>query len=132
MKELIHDGVILPRLLAEHVAKQIHAVVSLLLIETAIMEGFRYACSFLLVLLTMNVLQVVIDFEVEGKLIYARQKVVFGLSGLRVALTDPNLGVVVVREAVILVRGEHFVMLLIYILSDLHSACYRLHMLLYR
>ena len=103
MKELIHDGVILPRLLAEHVAKQIHAVVSLLLIETAIMEGFRYACSFLLVLLTMNVLQVVIDFEVEGKLIYARQKVVFGLSGLRVALTDPNLGVVVVREAVILI-----------------------------
>lgn len=86
------------------------------------MEGFRYACSFLLVLLTMNVLQVVIDLEVESKLIYARQKIILGLSGLRVALADPNLGVVVVHEAVILARREHFVMLLIYILSNLHSA----------
>ena len=132
MKELIHEGVILPGLLAEHVAKQVHAVVSLLLVETAIMEGFRYASPLLLVLLAVNVLQVVIDLEVKGKLVDARQKIVLGLSGLRVALADPNLGVVVVRKAVILARGEHFVMLLIDILPDLHSACYRLHMLLYR
>ena len=96
------------------------------------MEGFRYASPLLLVLLAVNVLQVVINLEVEGKLVDARQKVILGLSGLRVALADPNLGVVVVREAVVLTRGEHLVMLLIDILPDLHSACYRLHMLLYR
>jgi len=102
LKELIHQGVILPRLLGEHVAEQVHIVVGLLLVKAAIMEGFCDACPLLLILLAVNIFQVIIDLKVERELVNARQKVVLRLPGLRVALADPDLGVVMVREAIVL------------------------------
>jgi len=69
-------------------------MVTLLLVQTAIMESSSNAYSPVFVVIAIEALKQEIDFVIECELADLGQEIVFRLPGRYVALSDPHFGII--------------------------------------